>query len=89
MNPTRALTYANVEGIIKEQKIAGVQRESGIPYFKYTKPVSITLYYDDLYSLSARLEMYKKIGVNQVGFWRLGQETRTFWSHIDLEKTGL
>ena len=86
INPNRALTHANVEGIIKEQKIAEVQRESGIPYFKYTMPVSVTLYYDDVYSLSVRLEMYKKMGVNQVGFWRLGQDTSAFWAHIGLEK---
>ena len=88
MNPNRWLSYTNIEGIIKEQKIAEVKRESGIPYLKYTMPVSVTLYYEDAYSLSARLDMYKKMGVNQVGFWRLGQETTAFWSQIGLEKTG-
>jgi spore germination protein YaaH len=85
MNPNRALVYSTIEDIIKEQKITEIKRESGIPYFKYTTPVSVTLYYEDAYSLSARLDMYKKMGVNQVGFWRLGQETRAFWSVIRRE----
>jgi spore germination protein YaaH len=82
----RALVYSTVDGIMRDQKITEVQRESGVPYFKYTIPVSVTLYYEDAYSLSARLDMYKKMGVNQVGFWRLGYETRAFWSVIGLEK---
>jgi len=86
MNPNRALIYSTTEGIMRDQKITDVQRESGIPYFKYTMQVSVTLYYEDAYSLSARLDMYKKTGVNQVGFWRLGQETRAVWSVIGLEK---
>jgi len=86
-NPSRALVYSTIEGIMRDQKITEVQRESGIPYFKYTVPVSVTLYYEDAYSLSTRLDMYKKMGVNQVGFWRLGYETRAFWSVIGLEKT--
>jgi len=87
MNPNRALIYSTIDGIMRDQKITDVQRESGVPYFKYTMSVSVTLYYEDAYSLSARLDMYKKTGVNQVGFWRLGQETRAFWSTIGLEKT--
>jgi len=88
ISTNRALISSTVEGIIKDQKITEVQRENGIPYFKYTMPVSVTLYYEDLYSLSSRLDMYKKMGVNQVGFWRLGYETRAFWAHIGLEKAG-
>jgi spore germination protein YaaH len=86
MNPNRALIYSTTEGIMRDQKVTEVKRESGIPYFKYTMQVSVTLYYEDAYSLSARLDMYKKTGVNQVGFWRLGQETKSIWSVIGLEK---
>jgi spore germination protein YaaH len=89
VNPNRALIHSTIQEILNEQKIAEVQRESGIPYFRYTTPVSVTLYYEDAYSLSARLEMYKKMGVNSVGFWRLGQETTAFWGVIGLEKANL
>jgi spore germination protein YaaH len=70
---------------MNEENIREVQRDNGIPLFKYKTTVSATVYFDDAYSLSARMEMYKKMGVNSVGFWRLGQETKAFWPHIRLE----
>jgi spore germination protein YaaH len=83
-----AYVHSTVERVMREQNVKEVQRENGIPYFKYTKTLSATVYYEDAYSLSARLDMYKKAGVNYVGFWRLGQETGEFWSVIGLEKDG-
>ena len=88
VNPNKAYIYSTIEEIIKEQKITNIERENGIPLFKYVVPVSVTVYYEDDYSLSARLEMYKKMGVTAVGFWRLGQETPFFWPIIELENTG-
>ena len=80
-----AYIHSTVERVMKEQNIGEIRRESGIPYFKYDIPISVTVYYEDAYSLSARLEMYKKMGVTSVGFWRLGQETPAFWPQIGLE----
>jgi len=82
INPNRAYIYSGIEVIILEQKIEKPDREYGIPTFKYETPLSVTVYYEDEYSLSARLEMYKKLGVTRAGFWRLGQETQAFWPLI-------
>ena len=89
VNPNKAYIYSSIEEVMKEQKIRerDIQRENGIPLFKYEAPVSVTVYYEDDYSLSARLDMYKKMGILSVGFWRLGQETPFFWPVIELEKT--
>ena len=84
-NANVAYIYTTVERVIKEQNITDIRRENGIPNFKYVTPLSVTVYYEDAYSLSARLEMYKKMGVGAVGFWRLGQETPAFWSVIAQE----
>jgi spore germination protein YaaH len=81
-NVNRAHVYSGIEDIIREQNIREIGRENGIPTFKYEIPLAVTVYYEDAYSLSARLEMYKKMGVGAVGFWRLGQETAAFWSVI-------
>jgi spore germination protein YaaH len=83
--PNRAYIFSGIEGIVREQGIREINRENGIPTFKYETPLSITVFYEDAYSLSARLEMYKKMGVGSVGFWRLGQETPAFWPVIGLE----
>jgi len=80
-----AYIHSTVERVKNEQNIGEIRRESGIPYFKYEIPISVTVYYEDAYSLSARLDMYRKMGVASVGFWRLGQETLAFWPQIGLE----
>ena len=80
-----AYIHSTVERVRNEQNIGEIRRENGIPFFKYEIPISVTVYYEDAYSLSARLEMYRKMGVTSVGFWRLGQETLAFWPQIGLE----
>jgi spore germination protein YaaH len=85
ISPNTAYIYSSIERIMKEQNIKTIDREDGIPTFKYITPLSMTVYYEDDYSLSARLEMYKKMGVGAVGFWRLGQDTLAFWRVIGLE----
>ena len=85
MNANVAYIYSTTERIMKEQKIEKIDRENGIPTFKYETSLSVTVYYEDDYSLSTRLQMYKGMGVNAVGFWRLGQETPAFWPVIGLE----
>jgi spore germination protein YaaH len=84
-NPSRALVYTGVENVINENQVSEIRRENGIPTFDYEIPVSVKVYYEDDYSLSARMEMYRSMGVASVGFWRLGQETPAVWSVIKLE----
>ena len=79
ITPNTAFIYSSIEDIIREQDIMEIQRENGVPYFEYETPVSMTVFFEDAYSLVTRLEMYKNIGVKSVGFWRLGQETLAFW----------
>ena len=86
LNANRAYLYSRIEEILQEQSIKKIERESGIPTFRYDTPLSVTVYFEDAYSLSSRLEMYKKLGVSSVGFWRLGQETSDFWPLIGITK---
>jgi spore germination protein YaaH len=85
-NPSRALLYSSVEAILREQRITEVNRENGIPTFDYEVPVKVKLYFEDDYSLSSRMEMYRTTGVAAIGFWRLGQETPAVWKLLKLEK---
>jgi hypothetical protein len=85
INPNRAFLFSGIEGLREEQNITGIQRENGIPMFTYETPLSVTAYYEDEYSLSSRLEMYKRLGVNSVGFWRMGQEAPGIWPLLKLE----
>ena len=84
-NPSRALLYSTTENLIKERKINDVKRENGIPTFDYDISIAVKVFYEDEYSLSARMEMYKSMNVSSIGFWRLGQETPKVWSILRLE----
>ena len=85
VNPNRAFYHVGIQRIHGEQGSPEISRENGIPTFKYETNVSITVYYEDAYSLATRMDMYKNMGVNAVGFWRLGQETPEVWPQIRLE----
>jgi spore germination protein YaaH len=46
--------------------------------------VKVTVYYEDEYSLATRMSMYKELGVDMIGFWRLGQETMGIWPLLSI-----
>jgi spore germination protein YaaH len=79
VNLFRAFHFSGIEQIKREQQITEVRREQGIPTFTYEAPVTVTVYYEDDYSLSARMELYRTLGVESIGFWALGQESPTVW----------
>ena len=85
ITPNRAYIHSGIQDIIREQNITEIDRDNGIPNFKYNTELTVTVFYEDEYSLSTRLEMYKRMGVRSVGFWRLGQETLAFWQTIGIE----
>lgn len=86
VNPSQAYIYSTIERIINENNIKEIRREEGIPTFDYNVPVSVKVYYEDAYSISTRMEIYRTMGVGSIGFWRLGQETAAVWKQIKLEK---
>jgi hypothetical protein len=85
INPSRAYTYSGIERLKGENEVSEVIRTNGIPHFSYEIPVSVTVYYEDDFSLSARMEMYRSLGVRAVGFWRLGQENPGVWKLLELK----
>ena len=80
----KAYLHSGIVELMEEHNITEINRENGIPTFRFELPVSVAVFYEDDYSLSTRLQMYQKIGVDAVGFWRLGQETPAFWPLIAL-----
>ncbi|MDR0495301.1 MAG: glycoside hydrolase [Treponema sp.] len=85
-SPSQAHVYSGIERIINENNVTEIRRDNGIPTFEYKVPVSVKVYYDDEYSLSSRMEMYRAIGAAKIGFWRLGQETQAVWNYIAIKE---
>jgi hypothetical protein len=79
INPSRAYLHSGIESVMRDNIITNVRRENGVPAFDYEASVSVKVYYEDDYSLSVRMDMYKTMGVAAVGFWRIGQESRGVW----------
>jgi hypothetical protein len=85
INPSGAYIYSSIEKLKEKNAVSEVTRTGGIPCFNYEVPVSVTVYYEDDFSLSARMEMYSALGVRAIGFWRLGQESPGIWKLLELK----
>ncbi|MDR0376840.1 MAG: glycoside hydrolase [Spirochaetaceae bacterium] len=85
VNPNRAFFHIGIERIKRENNVDVVSRRGGVPTFTYEVPVTITVFYEDEYSLATRLSMYRTMGVRSVGFWALGQETPLVWKLLRLD----
>jgi spore germination protein YaaH len=83
-NTSRAFFHSGIERIKRENQVTEVRREGGVPTFTYEIPFTVTAYYEDEYSLSRRIEMYRTMGVKSIGFWCLGQETPVIWNLLSL-----
>ncbi|MDR1047635.1 MAG: glycoside hydrolase [Treponema sp.] len=85
-NPSRAYIHSGIEELKTRQEVRTVERENGIPTFQYEIPVGVKVYYEDAYSLAVRMKMYRDLGVKNIGFWRIGQETPEVWNLITVEE---
>jgi spore germination protein YaaH len=85
----RAFYHSGIERLKRENNVTDIRREQSIPTFTYQIPVTVTVYYEDEYSLSYRIEMYRAMGVKAIGFWCLGQETPVIWSLLNLMQNDL
>jgi spore germination protein YaaH len=86
LNPNRAFFHSGIERIRAENKVSEVRRENGVPSFTYQAPVTVTVYYEDVYSLTLRGGMYRDMGVRAIGFWTLGQEDPSVWNFLTLNE---
>jgi spore germination protein YaaH len=82
----RALIHSTTEGLKRDYNAQDFRRVNSIPTFTYDVVVKVTVYYEDEYSLAARMRQYRNQGVQNIGFWRLGQETPKIWQLIKLDR---
>ncbi|MDR2747685.1 MAG: glycoside hydrolase [Treponema sp.] len=85
VNGNRAFYHSGIQRIRRENQVTELYREDSIPTFSYETTMKVTVFYEDEYSLSTRLQMYQSVGIRAVGFWSIGQETPAIWSLLKLE----
>jgi spore germination protein YaaH len=88
-NPSRAFFHSGVERIRGENAVDRVKREQGVPTFSYEIAITVTVYYEDVFSLALKGNMYGDMGVAAVGFWALGQEDPRVWNLFKSPKSSL
>jgi len=84
-NHSRALIFPTTEKLMDTHHVKDIRYENGIPTFDYSPNVSVKVYYENEYSVSARMELYKSMNIKAIGFWRIGQETPKVWNILKVE----
>lgn len=74
---------SGIERIKRENGIKEVKRDKyDTPHFSFKETATITGWYDDIKSLRTKMQMYKDIGIDRIGFWRIGFEEPALWKEI-------
>lgn len=75
--------FSTLNRILTEHGVEEVTYENEIPKFEYEMTVHITGYFNDTYSVLNLCRIYEDAGVQQIGFWRVGQEDPSFWEWLE------
>ena len=87
--PVRAQAWYNsgIKRIVRENGVKEIKRDRfGTPHFTLTEEATINGWYDDIPSLKIRMKMYEDLGIENISFWRVGQEDARIWKHIGVKK---
>lgn len=77
--------FSGVNRIMTENGVKEVTYVDGIPTFNYTQEVNVTGYFNDTSSVLALCRLYATMNVQNIGFWRIGQEDPDFWEWLILK----
>ncbi len=84
-NYGKAWYFSGINRILGENNMHTVEREDSVPYFTFTKQIKVTGYFDDTFSLVARLRLYADKDIDRIAFWRIGQEDPSFWTWLKIK----
>ena len=82
----KAYYFSGINRLMNENNIHSVDRDEGVPYFKFKKEIEVTGYFEDEKSLLERTKLYKELGITNLAFWRVGQEDSEYWKWLEVQK---
>lgn len=85
VNPSKAYRFSTLENLMTDKSITDINRAGDIPWFEYQETVQVKVYYEDSRSIYARTRLYHDESVQNIAFWRLGQEDRDVWDGLRLK----
>lgn len=80
----KAYYFSGINRLMSENNIHSVERDEGVPFFKFKKEIEITGYFEDEKSLVERTRLYKDLGIKNLAFWRVGQEDSEYWKWLEV-----
>lgn len=84
-----AFAFNGMNRLAHENNVTKIERERGVPHYKYTVTVDVEGWYEDAHSNVERARMYKDKGYKCIAFWRMGQEDVAVWDWIGNKETGI
>lgn len=81
-NFIRAYKYSSVQKLLQKDNLTPEYTQKEGAYVKFSEKIHVSLFYENLQSLNAKLKLYQKNSVKNISFWRIGQEDPKIWSLI-------
>lgn len=85
VNPSKAYRFSTLSNLMNDKSITDVKRSGDIPWFEYEETVRVKVYYEDFHSIFTRSQMYHDAKVQNIAFWRLGQEDPGVWNVLRIQ----
>ena len=85
VNPSKAYRFSTLSNLMNDKSITDVNRSDDIPWFEYEEKVRVKVYYEDFHSIFTRSRMYRDAKVQNIAFWRLGQEDPGVWNVLRIQ----
>lgn len=81
----RALKYPETLQLWERNRPLLKRLHDGTPFFSFKQQINAIVYYEDLRSLTNKLSLYHQMGIQGVGFWRIGQGPAALWEQLGVE----
>jgi len=79
---SKAYKFSSVEKLLQDNRLSVRQTPEGIPYALFTKKIKVSLFFENVPSVLTKLHIYRHSSIQNVAFWRIGQENPEIWSFI-------
>lgn len=84
-SPQGAWIFETLNKKMIENNVKKIIYEDEIPTVEYNQTVKVKGYFNDVYSLVNLCRLYENQKIENIGFWRIGQEDYDFWDWLILK----